>query len=272
MNGSNYIKINRSILDWEWYQDNNTKVLFLHMMLKANWKKAKFKGVDIERGSFASSYQSLSSETGLSIQNIRTSIRKLKSTGEITVTKYSKFTVFTVNNYCEYQKSNKVSNAEPTGNQQATNSQVTTIEEDKKERNKEIYRDDKSSLRQTESVRRVIEAWNSLSEYGIRKVSRVNSGSKRYNSLVARLNEYGEEEVLHAIENVKHSDFLQGKESGKSWTITFDWFVMPSNFPKVLEGNYDNRDQVKKIPRVKDNNNFEHRRYSADMLAALQDN
>lgn len=139
MNGSNYIKINRSILDWEWYQDNNTKVLFLHMMLKANWKKAKFKGVDIDRGSFASSYQSLSSETGLSVQNIRTSIRKLKSTGEITVTKYSKFTVFTVNNYCEYQKSNKVSNAELTGNQQATNSQVTTIEEDKKVRSKEIY-------------------------------------------------------------------------------------------------------------------------------------
>ena len=138
MNGSNYIKINRSILDWEWYLDNNTKVLFLHMMLKANWKKAKFKGVDIERGSFASSYQSLSSETGLSVQNIRTSIRKLKSTGEITVTKYSKFTVFTVNNYCEYQKSNKVSNAELTGNQQANNSQAT-IEEDKKERRKEIY-------------------------------------------------------------------------------------------------------------------------------------
>lgn len=139
MNGSNYIKINRSILDWEWYQDNNTKVLFLHMMLKANWKKAKFKGVDIDRGSFASSYQSLSSETGLSVQNIRTSIRKLKSTGEITVTKYSKFTVFTVNNYCEYQKPNKVSNAELTGNQQETNSQVTTIEEDKKVRSKEIY-------------------------------------------------------------------------------------------------------------------------------------
>ena len=22
--------------------------------------------------------------------------------------------------------------------------------------------------------------------------------------------------------------------------ITFDWFVLPNNFPKVLEGNYDN--------------------------------
>lgn len=135
----NYIKINRSILDWEWYFDNNTKILFLHMLLKANWKKGKFKGVEIDRGSFASSYQSLSTETGLSIQNVRTSVRKLKSTGEITVTKYAKFSVFTINKYSSYQNTNKQSNAQSTGNQQATNSQLTTIEEGKKERKKEKY-------------------------------------------------------------------------------------------------------------------------------------
>lgn len=194
------------------------------------------------------------------------------STGEVTQESYNKFSVFTVNNYDKYQISDTHNDNQESDNRQTNDKLTTTIEERKKERNKEVYRDDKSSLCQTESVRRVIDAWNSLSKYGIKKVSRVNSGSKRYNSLVARLNEYGEEEVLHAIENVKHSDFLQGKESGKSWTITFDWFVMPSNFPKVLEGNYDNRDQVKKIPRVKDNNNFERRRYSEDMLSALQDN
>lgn len=135
----NYIKINRSILEWEWYLDNNTKILFFHMLLKANWKKGNFKGVEIDRGSFASSYQSLSSETGLSIQNIRTSVRRLKSTGEITVTKYAKFSVFTINNYGCYQDTNKVTNTQLTGNQHASNTQVTTIEEGKKERNKKIY-------------------------------------------------------------------------------------------------------------------------------------
>lgn len=57
--------------------------------------------------------------------------------------------------------------------------------------------------------------------------------------LTARIKEYGIENVLTAIENVKQSDFLQGR-IGKGWTITFDWFVRPNNFPKVLEGNYSN--------------------------------
>ena len=30
-----YVKISRKILDWEWYTDINTKVLFLHILLKA---------------------------------------------------------------------------------------------------------------------------------------------------------------------------------------------------------------------------------------------
>ena len=252
--------------------DINTCRLFIHMILKANWKDGNFRGTTVPRGSFVSSIRKLSEETGLTEREVRTGISHLKSTGEVTQESHNKFSVFTVNNYDKYQMSDTHNDNQESINRQTNDKLTTTIEEGKKERNKEVYRDDKSSLCQTESVRRVVDAWNSLSEYGIRRVSRVNSGSKRYNSLVARLNEYGEEEVIHAIENVKYSDFLQGKEPGKSWVITFDWFVMPSNFPKVLEGNYDNSDQVKKIPRVKDNNNFEHRRYSADMLAALQDN
>lgn len=88
-------------------------------------------------------------------------------------------------------------------------------------------------------VKPIIEAWNSLSDYGIKPVSKINTSSKRYQSLCARIKEHGEESVLKAIENIKHSDFLQGKS--KDWIITFDWFVKPNNFPKVLEGNYDNR-------------------------------
>ena len=84
----------------------------------------------------------------------------------------------------------------------------------------------------------VVDAWNSLSEYGIKPISKLTSGTKRYDSLVARLNQYGLDDVLKAIENIKHSDFLQGKTS--DWFIKFDWFVKPNNFPKVLEGNYNN--------------------------------
>lgn len=92
------------------------------------------------------------------------------------------------------------------------------------------------SLRQ--NIQRVIEAWNGIA--GIAKIERINSGSKRYQCLKARLDEYGVDKVLAAIEKVKTSDFLLGKNR-KGWAIVFDWFVLPNNFPKVLEGNYDNR-------------------------------
>ena len=76
--------------------------------------------------------------------------------------------------------------------------------------------------------------------YGIKGVSKVSNTSQRYQRLVARIKEYGIEDVLKAIEKIKGSSFLQGKSnSRRAWVVTFDWFVLPNNFPKVLDGNYD---------------------------------
>ena len=45
-----WIKLHRKILDWEWYDDINTKVLFLHLLLTANHEEQKWRGKIIERG------------------------------------------------------------------------------------------------------------------------------------------------------------------------------------------------------------------------------
>lgn len=114
----------------------------------------------------------------------------------------------------------------------------TDIETDKSTDNNTVSN---NTVRRTD-VQRVLNAWNALSSFGIKPVSKVGSGSKRYISLMARIREYGIESVLEAIENIKSSSFLQGKAGGKrQWMITFDWFVLPSNFPKVLEGNYTDK-------------------------------
>lgn len=86
----------------------------------------------------------------------------------------------------------------------------------------------------------VISSWNKLSDYGISPIKKITGGSKRYNCLKARLREYGKDDVISAIHNIADSDFLQGKNN-RGWIITFDWFVLPTNFPKVLEGNYNQR-------------------------------
>ena len=99
------------------------------------------------------------------------------------------------------------------------------------------YIDSKESIRQTQSVRHVQEAWNSL---GLSQISKITSSSKRGKSLNARINEYGIEKVLEAIERIRRSSFLRG-QGNRGWMITFDWFVKPNNFPKVLEGQYDDK-------------------------------
>ena len=83
-------------------------------------------------------------------------------------------------------------------------------------------------------VAQVVEAWNSL---GLSQVKKIVPGSDRDKQLKKRISDYGIDEVLRAIENVRASEFLKGGGE-KGWTIQFDWFISPNNFAKVLEGNY----------------------------------
>ena len=98
-----FIKIDKKFLDWEWYKDEHTKNFFFHCLLKANSKDERFKGIVIERGQFIASLPVLSDEIFLTVNELRTAIKHLKTTGEITVKTYPKFSVFTVVNYDLYQ-------------------------------------------------------------------------------------------------------------------------------------------------------------------------
>lgn len=102
---SGHIKVYRKILDWEWYKNTNTKVVFIHMVLKAYWKNTKIEGVIITRGSFISSVKKLAEETSLTYSQVRRAVNNLKKTGEITTRSTNRFTIFTVENFDLYQSS-----------------------------------------------------------------------------------------------------------------------------------------------------------------------
>lgn len=120
---------------------------------------------------------------------------------------------------------------------------VSDKEVDKEVDKDYIITDSKESVCRTE-VQRVVDTWNSLEDIGIKGISKMSSTSKRYRSLVARIKEYGTDKVIEAIESIRNSDFLRGKNKN-GWAITFDWFILPNNFPKVLDGNYLNADGPK---------------------------
>lgn len=120
-----YIKVFRKMLNWEWYTDVNTTKLFLHCLLKANWKSGSWHGYKFKRGQFITSLPTLARETGLSVRQVRTALKHLKLTGEVTDWHDSKIRVITVNFYDDYQGSDRQLDSQATGERQASDRQAT---------------------------------------------------------------------------------------------------------------------------------------------------
>ena len=128
------MKLHRKVLEWEWYDDLNVFRLFMHLILTANHKDKKYKGVMIKKGSVMTGYHKLSHDTGLSVQQTRTALSKLKSTNEITIKTSPKGTIIQVVAYEDYQEQQ----TEQQVKQQTINKQVTTNKNVKNEKNIDI--------------------------------------------------------------------------------------------------------------------------------------
>ena len=98
-----WIKLHRKMINWEWYNDINVKVVFLHLLLTANHEDKKWQGIEIKRGQKITSLSHLAEETKLSVKQIRNVLNKLKSTGEITNKGTNKYTIITIVKYNDYQ-------------------------------------------------------------------------------------------------------------------------------------------------------------------------
>ena len=121
-----WIKLHRQLLEWEWYDDTNTKCLFLHCLLRANHSDAEWRGHNIKRGQFLTSVDTLTRETGLSVSQIRTSLKKLISTNEIASKSQARSTVITVLSYDSHQDSDKQDSKLMTIKSQADDNEIAT--------------------------------------------------------------------------------------------------------------------------------------------------
>ena len=97
----------------------------------------------------------------------------------------------------------------------------------RKEKEKDPERESSAS-----PLSRIAEAWNRLP---LKKVTRFTGRRKERTEML--LAQYPEEEIIRAIYSIARSPFLLGR-GASHWQIRFDWFIVPENFRKVLEGNY----------------------------------
>lgn len=240
LNNSGFVKFDRKILNWTWYTDVKAFKLFFHFVMTANYADGSFLGVSLKRGQLARSYSGLSKETGLTVSEIRTVIKKLKKTQEITQTVYPKFSVFTVVAYNKYQHGyadfSRRSQRNDTGLTQAKQSSGNIINNNKNNKNNNKKNNAKGNFTlANETVKLYHELCPSLPR--VKNLTPV-----RIAEAEALNAAYGKESVVELFKKAEASDFLRGKNRNKKgeWRASFGWLINVENAAKVLDGLYDN--------------------------------
>ena len=147
-----WIKLYRKFKDWEWYGDVVVTGVFIHLLLSANWKPKKWKGITIDTGELVTSIATLADELNISVQQTRTALDRLQSSKVINKQTTNKYTLIKVLNYCKYQgseiSSNKQINNQTTNEQQTNNKQTTTPKEIENKRNNSSNNNTRARVRE----------------------------------------------------------------------------------------------------------------------------
>ncbi len=147
-----FLKLDRKIMSWRWYKNTNTFRLFIHLLLCANFEKGEFEEHTIERGQVVTGLYALSCATGLSVQAIRTALKHLKSTNDITIKTTTKYSIITIVNYEYFQDATStLTNEEQTSNKQATNEQQQYKNNKKNKKNNKLLMESSYSLEDFEN-------------------------------------------------------------------------------------------------------------------------
>ena len=121
-----FVKLHRKMIEWDWYSDCVVKDVFLHILMVAAFKPGQYRGHEIQPGQAIIGRKKMAEELGFSEQQVRTALKKLESTGEISIFSTNKFSIVTVENWMFYQGDDNESNQQSTNNQPTSNQQSTT--------------------------------------------------------------------------------------------------------------------------------------------------
>ena len=256
MNDNGWIKLHRKMREWQHYQNPSVRMVFEDLLFAVNSKARFFHGKQINRGETMISISSLEYNTGLSRRTVIKALKILEDTGEIKREKYANGVKTIICNYCFYQGDSKESSVIDTPLSKLPSTPPGIPEqEDKNGENKKKKKENISLSNESVSGEQspdqpdqsakvdfvgLITFFNNTMNEAKAIIPRIVSiNGKREGNVRARIREYGLEKVYEMITKASQSDFLNGKNR-KGWRADFSWLFLPTNFQKVLEGNYDN--------------------------------
>lgn len=243
-----YIKVRRDILDHPVIcKDNDRLAVMLYLMKNAAYAEHEVffcgKKVKLMPGQLIIGRKKLADETHISESKAERILKCFKTEHLIEQQSDNHGRLITLLFEESDSESEQQIEQQSDSNRTASEQPVNTT----KESNKGILEEGKNELSISNEIHRpsgkarqekdeAVRLWNQLPDPVV-KIKGVSAGSKRDRLLTKRLADYGLDEYRKAIENISHSEFLQ---TGKFFS--FDWFIRPENFVKVLEGNYNDKD------------------------------
>lgn len=269
-----WIKLHRKFTEWEWFNISEMVHLFIFLLLNANHEDNFWQGNLVKRGQYLTGINSLSNKTKISIQTLRTCLKRLEKTREINIQSTNKFSIITICNYDSYQNdkntTNKQANKQLTNNQQATNKQLTTNKNDNNEKNENndkniLLKNITSEFFNTEKEKEYFEITISFLE--LFKKNKQEKGASISDLEKANLKWVNATRLLIEKDKYKTDDlrqvfkFLQKDEFWKS--NVYSMVTLREKFDKILIKARSNNTSFK-------NNNDDMAEYRQQLLIRLQ--
>lgn len=109
-----WIKLHRKMLEWEGFKKSEMVHIFIYLLLSANKKDGNWNGIQVKNGEFITGLLSINKATGVSIQTIRTCLKRLENQHIINKQSNKQYTLITICNYESYQEDEKKSTKKTT--------------------------------------------------------------------------------------------------------------------------------------------------------------
>lgn len=257
-----YVKNWRKIKDEPWYTQPLTAHLAQHLIREANHKDKQVlwngRLITVKRGQLITGRDRLSRDTGLSQQNIRTSLEILKKCEFLTIKSTNKFSIITICNYGKYQdkdiESNQQSNQQSTSSQPAANHNQECIKNGKK-RESALTRSRKiSSAKETAEEKRLFgkNVWLTSSEH---------------DKLIAK---FGAKRTADLIEDLDYGIGSKGYKYRNHYMTILKWDKRDRNKNGTSQSEVKDDTQARKLKAKAEYDYFKSQGKSAEQLSEIK--
>ena len=101
MTENGFVKFPRKMAEREWFGDGSTLIVYVFLLCHASFADMEYAGRTLRKGQYITSLRQLSQKTRLSFQQIRTALKHLEATHDITIETGTKYSIITVKNVTE---------------------------------------------------------------------------------------------------------------------------------------------------------------------------